>query len=428
MNTTGFDEAVTCQQINSIMADIKMISREYDVVIVGAGPAGCSAAYFCALKGLDVLLVDKCLFPRDKVCGDSISPRSLKVLERMGLLERMEAERFFRIQGIIMSSPNLHMMKGDTPKVEGKYDYGYVIPRKIFDHMLLSHVKNKGVDVAEGLEITGLINNGGKVAGVKSRDGRGIKSRIVVGADGVYSKVAKNAGIDSADPNHEAIAARAYFDGVQGMEHYIEIHADSKIVPGYGWLFPVTDTSANVGVGCIKTYLYQKKKNIKKLFEYFISENPFVKQKLAKATMTRPLRAWPERFGSMAENCSADGVLLVGDAAGFVDPGSGEGIYQALRSGELAAEVISYAYSKGDFSRKTLKEYERKWKKDFGLDFKYGRISANISAAKPFLLNSQIKKAAVNKGVAGTITGTISGVYSKKELYTPRFLIKSLFS
>ncbi|MBN1272095.1 MAG: NAD(P)/FAD-dependent oxidoreductase [Candidatus Aminicenantes bacterium] len=405
-----------------------MTSKEYDVIVVGAGPAGCSAAYFCAKYGLHVLLVDKAAFPRDKVCGDSISPRSLKVLERMGLLVRIEEGHFYRIRGIIMSSPNLNMMKGETPKVEGKFDYGYVIPRKTFDSMLLSHVKKKKVEVIEGLEITGLMYEGNKVAGVKSSDGLEAKCQIVVGADGVYSKVAKNAGIYPTDPNHEAIVARAYFNGVEGLEHYIEIHADSKILPGYGWVFPVNDTFANVGVGCIKTYLSQKEENLKKVFEYFVAENPFVKKKLAHARMVTPLRAWPERFGSMSKNCTSNGVILVGDAASFVDPGSGEGIYQALRSGELAAEVIHNAFSKGDFSAKTLKEYERKWKEDFSPDFKYGKKSANISATKPFLLNAQIKKAARNDAVAAAITGTICGIYSKKKLFTPRCVMRFFFS
>lgn len=411
------------------MPDIdQTASREYDVIVVGAGPAGCSAAYFSALQGLNVLLLDKARFPRDKVCGDSISPRSLKILERMGLLEKIEKGDFFRNKGIILSSPDFSVMKNDIPKAKGQLDYGYVIPRKIFDNMLLLHVKDTSVTVMEGMEITSLLFEGKRVAGVKSSDGSEMKCKIVVGADGVYSRVAKNAGIYTTDPDHETIVARAYFRGVDNLEDYNEIHADSKFLPGYGWLFPINSSCANVGVGIIKTYLYKKEENLKSLFEYFISENPLVKKKLANAKMIGKLKAWPERFGSMAKNSYSNGVLLVGDAAGFVDSGSGEGIYQALRSGELAAEVIHTACSEGDFSKNTLKKYERKWKKDFSADFKYGRINAKTAVKNPLLLNSLVKKASRNESIAETVTGTFCGVYSKNKLYTPRHIIKYLFS
>lgn len=402
--------------------------KQYDVIVVGAGPGGCSTAYNLSRYKYDVLLVDKASFPRDKICGDSILPRSLQVLNRMGLLEKIEQNNFRKNTGVIMSSPNYNMIRGDIPKVDEMHDYLYVIPRRIFDNILLDHVKDTGARTLEGFCVDGLIFEEGRVAGIKGPEGLEVRSKVVVGADGVHSKVAQSAGLFRKDSNHEAVCVRAYFDGVEGLEDYIEIHCDPMVLPGYGWIFPMGGTRANVGLGFLLTHVKKKDKNIRQIFYSFLSENPNVRKKLKNARMIGELKGWPERFGSMAKNCYSDGVLLVGDAACFIDPGSGEGIYYALRSGELAAEVIHKAFSKGDFSKETLREYESKWRQDFSQDFKYGRINTKIIAGHPFVPNYQAKKGVKNKHIAGTIAGTLCGVYSKKALTSLKFISKMILS
>jgi geranylgeranyl reductase family protein len=397
------------------------MKKNYDVIIVGAGPAGCSAAYFTAKFGYDVLLVDKKKFPRDKACGDAIGPRSVKMLKKMKVHERFKPYNLKLIKGVLMTSPNYTKMRGKVSHIQ------YVIPRNIFDNVLLSYVKEHNIDVIEDYYVNGLIFNGNRISGIKGLDDSQTKCKIVIGADGVHSIVAKQAGLYKRNPYHEAVCVRAYFDGVQGLDDYIEIHWDSKLKPGFAWIFPVDDTSANVGLGLISSFIKDKEGNIRDLFKYFITENPYGRSKLENAKMVNSLKGWPIKFGSMAKNCCSDGAILIGDAACFVDPGSGEGIYQALKSGELAAEVVHCAFRKRDYSKETLKDYEDKWREEFGEDFKYGQIIKKLSAMPDFMLNYQIAKASKNNKLAHMLAGIICGEYPRKKLISWGLVSKLLF-
>ena len=208
------------------------MNKYFDVVVVGAGPSGCSAASFIAQKGYEVLLIDKAQFPRDKVCGDGFSASSLAVLERLEALEVVEKANPFRIDKVTVSSPNGTIVSAKPPSVEGLMDYGFVIPRKEFDHLFLQFAKGiSKVKLLENIRIQELIYAGLNVCGVRSNN-ETFMGKIIIGADGVHSMIAKLLSLRNDNPKHRGIAMRAYFDNVENLNHEIEIHYEESILPG----------------------------------------------------------------------------------------------------------------------------------------------------------------------------------------------------
>lgn len=340
----------------------------YDTIIVGAGPAGCAAAMFLAEKGIQVLLVDKAEFPRDKVCGDFLTPGTLDVLDRMGVLKKIESANPWKINYMITSAPNGESMKVRIPKHPKFLDYGLVIPRKDLDFIVFEHVCGlKGVDVLENFECTGLLWSKERVSGITGKhEGRdmAVKGRCIIAADGAHSIIAKDIGCANMTDRHTSIAVRAYFENVQGLERAVEVHVDKGMLPGYAWIFPTGEKTANIGAGI--SSVYKKKKNLKALFDEFLRESKFAKDKLANATMVEnSFKGWSLPMGSYPYKRSKGNVLCVGDAASFIDPIMGEGLYYALQGGWLAARAVSKQFTRKRPLTGAGPEYERLWRRNF---------------------------------------------------------------
>jgi geranylgeranyl reductase family protein len=333
------------------------MNKYYDVIVVGAGPAGCSAACFIAQKGYEVLLIDKAKFPRDKICGDGFSASSLAVLEKLGALEVVERANPFRIDKVTVSSPNGTVVSAKPPSVEGLRDYGYVIPRKEFDNLFLQFTKGiPKVKLLENTHVEELIYDGLDVCGVRSKN-ETFMGKIIIGADGVHSTIAKILSLRNDNPKHRGIALRAYFDNVENLNHEIEL-------PGYAWIFPTSEHTANIGVGILTRFADST--GIRDLFYRFLEKNNHARIKLTNAQMIEnSLRGCPLPIGSFPSERSNRNVLLLGDAASFVDTLTGEGIYYALRSGEYAAEAIDLTLSKSNRLERVGTIYEKLWKKEF---------------------------------------------------------------
>jgi geranylgeranyl reductase family protein len=317
--------------------------RKFDVIIVGAGPAGCSAAIFLAKAGYEVLLLDRASFPRDKVCGDGISPPALDLLERMGLNKVMGSRKPWRVDGIDVISPTGKTVRAEFRSVEEIRDYGYVWPRRDFDLMLLDSVREtSNVHILEDCEFTDLDVEGNRFSGIKALlrgESRVFKGDVVIGADGAHSRIRGKIACSNMKSRHIALAVRTYFNGVGKLGHYIEIHCERSILPGYGWVFPTGEGSANVGLGT--SYRSARVNDLRRLFSEFLRQAPSMRERFNKATIVgHALSGWPIPLGFPVPKCGIKNVLLVGDAGGFADPLTGEGIYQALRSGELAAQSV----------------------------------------------------------------------------------------
>jgi len=317
---------------------------DYEVIIVGAGPAGTSAAFHLAKRDIKVLVLDKCKFPRDKVCGDGIAPRAVRLLYKMGLKDRLEVEgRFNKFHGFIFAGQGKAMVKTKIPETPRFPDHGYIIRRIEFDKLLLDYARENGAQVWEETKVISPLVRDGKVIGVRAfRDGEEIEitSNVVVGADGAHSTVGRAMGLLVNNPHYLGISIRQYFEGVKDIGDYLEVYPDKVITPASGWVFPLGGGVANVGVGAMLYHMKSKKINLHESFERFITESRLVAPKLESAKPVSPLRGALLRVGLGGSKIECPGLILIGDAASMTNPVSGEGITYALETGEMVADHI----------------------------------------------------------------------------------------
>ncbi len=403
---------------------------DYDVIIVGGGPAGSTCASYLAKQNHKVLLVDKATFPRDKACGDGISGKSLAALQELGIDVKVEKAKHRRISGVIFSSPKGKVVEIPV-KQEGKHA-GYDCRRFVYDNVLFQHAKEL-VETIEGFSVTGVVKEGDQVVGVKGIDTdtkkeRTFRAKIIVGADGANSGIAKSMGLHRVDPKHHSSALRMYYKNVAGMKDMIEIHFTDSIIPGYFWIFPLEDNIANVGIGMIIEDMSKKHINLKDAMFDIINNNPLFKERFKNAEMVEgTLKGWNLPLGSKRRKCHGDGFLLIGDAASLIDPFTGEGIGNAMISGKLAASVINEAIIAGDYSQNTLKKYEELLSRTLDNEFKTSYRMQKLGSIK-FLLNFVINRATKNQHIRDMISTTLIDRETRKEYTSPWFYLKMLFS
>ncbi|MFA5930156.1 MAG: geranylgeranyl reductase family protein [Candidatus Micrarchaeia archaeon] len=400
----------------------------YDCIIVGAGPGGSTAAAILSKKGKRVLLLEKEKFPRDKTCGDAISGKSLAMLAELGLVDAIEKSEHGEIAGVLFSSPNEAAASIPFGKSEYHIGKGYTCRRQVYDNLLFQNAKRL-CDAMEGMTAVALVRENGKVAGVKAKGADGkeyeFRGRMVIGADGVNSVVAREIRGADIDPAHTCIAHRAYYSGITGMTGCIEIHFVRSIMPGYFWIFPLENGIANVGVGMMMGDMKKHGTDLGKAMEDITRNNPLFRERFANAKMVSPLKAWQLPFGSKKRKVHSENVLLVGDAAGLVDPFSGEGVGNAMLSGKIAAEAAYEALVAGDTSEHFLARYdERLWNavwNELSTSYKMQQLGKH-----EFLLNFVVGKAAKSPKAREAIAGTLSNKEAKGEYSSPLFYLKLL--
>ena len=340
---------------------------EREIIVAGAGPAGAATAIVLAQKGHDVLLLDRQPFPRDKVCGDGIPTGTIEKMMALGMGERIETAvaqgQFYPIRHLSLTSPKGIVLKTDLKKGNNGAA-AYIAPRIYFDHVLQQHAIACGAEFGVAQVKEPLVENG-RVFGVKVQaSGRveEIRARIVVGADGATSVIARGlrGGNGRHPANHRAVAIRAYIRNFVTHPHEVEFYLYDEVLPGYAWIFPTADTAANIGLGMRLDIFRREKHNLKKMLDNFL-RIPFIRERLLPGWTLENQASWQLNFGSQkGMQYAFDGALLVGDAAGFINPLTGGGIDNALVSAELAAQTIAEALVQGDTSRAALQIYEQR--------------------------------------------------------------------
>ncbi|AOS83638.1 geranylgeranyl hydrogenase [Chlorobaculum limnaeum] len=388
----------------------------YDAVISGAGPAGCSAALFLARRGRKVLLLEKERFPRDKVCGDGITSVSSVLLDEMGVMDivRQRAVQPPVFKGVTIYSPTGAVVNGKFSEQRCSAGVACVIPRKILDDCIAAKVKeNPSITFLENTAVNDLVMRGNRVSVVGTSKGE-FAGRVVIAADGFYSPIASRLNLKNSLKTHQGFAIRAYFSQVEGLTDSIELHYDKSMLPGYGWIFPAGHGRANIGVGVITRFKDQR--GLKRLFERFVSESAMASEMLRNAVIEPgTLRAWPLPLGSFQGRRGVGNVLLAGDAGSFVDPLTGEGIYYALKSGQLAAESAARALNADDATAAAAL-YEKLWRKAFQFhDFTVGYALQTL-LNNEYILESLMQFAARKQTRADLLADVIGHNCKKIEL------------
>jgi geranylgeranyl reductase family protein len=367
-----------------------------DVIVVGAGPAGSAAAYYLATAGLDVLLLEKTRFPRDKVCGDGLTPRAVKALTAMGV-PIAERDGWLRNKGlrIIGGGGRIEI---PWPELSSYPGYGLVRNRLDFDETLARHAQRAGAKLLEGVTVTGplLDDRTGMIIGVLAktdtesgspvRAGRSgpalastvFRGRVVVAADGNSSRLSVAMGLRKRDDRPLGVAVRTYYTTPRHDDDYLEAWLDlwdgAALLPGYGWVFGMGDGTSNVGLGLLNTSAAFGNIDYRALLRRWLATMP-AEWGLVEENRTGPVRgaALPMGFNRTPHYCG--GLLLVGDAGGMVNPFNGEGIGYALEAGEIAARIIAQALARPTAAgtQRVLQTYPVALKQAWGGYYALGR-------------------------------------------------------
>ena len=344
----------------------------HDAVVVGAGPGGSAAAHFLSRRGLDVVLLDRAEFPRDKTCGDGLTPRALRVLQQMNILDDV-ARMGCPVEGYEVVAPN---GRATRAAIVGPHA-ALVVPRLALDELLLRRAIASGARFEGGVKVSHLEprHDGARVI---ADNGRTIDARVAIVATGAATSVLTRSGILKRKPR-ALLAARAYFEDIQReVARQFQLRFDGVPMPGYGWVFPIGRNAANVGVGFLP---HKRSQTATHVFDHFLRQ-PTLKALLNGARQTGPLKGYPIRVDFLTSPTFAERTLLVGEAAGLVNPLTGEGIDYALESGLIAADHILHS----DLREAWELEYDRLLRQRFGRIFQFSEWIRDWYC-KPLLLN-----------------------------------------
>lgn len=341
-----------------------------DVVVAGAGPAGASAAAHLARTGLRVIVVDQKQFPRDKVCGDFVSPVALNELDSLGV----SGSRVFRSTNVIRAAAlflnGKRLVGRSIPRSARFVAYGRVIPRQTLDRLILAEARRRGARYLAQHRVTAYAAREDRIdVFMQTPNGNQcIQAAVLIGADGSTSVVARQLRRRPHPKRHLIVALRAYFSGVRGPSDRADLYFSAQTFPGYFWIFPTGPRTANVGVGVLAETVPDTPDRLRELLVRMIETDPGIRRRLDGARMVGKIVGWPLSTYDATLPLAADRLLLAGDAAGMINPLNGEGIQYALLSGRWAATAAFHAIRSGDLSRGRMSLYERQAREQLRAD------------------------------------------------------------
>lgn len=407
-----------------------MNHQTYDVVIVGAGPSGCACAFMLRNSGLRVAILDKSKFPRDKICGDALSADVINQLQLMDETLLSDFHRYERKQpsdGVRFFAPNGQCLDiSFTSKIRSS-SAGYISKRIDFDDFLFQKLKDcSQIDVFENQKVMA-VQSSKKGIDLKTETDI-FKAKMVLGADGAHSIINKSLGNNTLDKNHHCAGLRQYYQNVTGFtgKGSIELHFYKDILPGYFWIFPLPNNQANVGLGMLSSEISKRNVNLKKELEDIIHKHPNIKNRFRDATALESVKGFGLPIGSKKKQLSGDRILLLGDAANLIDPFTGEGIGNAIRSGRVAAKHLIAAFAKSRFDAKFNKRYDQEIYKRMWNELRIGRGLQRL-LKYPRLFNAVVKRANRNPSLKLLLSSMLDDVNLKRELTKPSFYFKLIF-
>ena len=373
-----------------------------------------------ARLGWDVLLLDRADFPREKVCGDGLTPRAVHTLRALDL-EPPIAERAYPIDAArLYASPRADFTLPFRPYVAPLPPRGYVLPRLTLDDVLREHALSAGAQFLPGMRVTAFLRRDGRVVGVRGQHAAGQsferEARLVILATGASIALLKALGLVRRPP-HEVRAVRGYWRGVRHLQPRFEFFFVPDVAPGYAWMFPISADTANIGVGLFAPP-GSTPRNARHVLEHFLRQHDEMRRRLGTAEQVGEIKGYPIRTDFPSHPVHGPGYLIVGEAAGLVNPVTGEGIDLAMESGVLAAEAAHAALSRGDVSAAGLRPYERVLKRRFARTFRGLRLLRS-RVMRPRALDILIRRAHRHPGMARRIMGITLGTVSPYTAFLP---------
>jgi geranylgeranyl reductase family protein len=382
-----------------------------DVIVVGAGPSGSTAAYYLAQAGLNVLLIEKSRFPREKVCGDGLTPRAVKSLIALGV-DVSEEAGWLRNKGLRVIGGGMRL-EIDWPELSSYPGYGLVRTRISLDEQLARRAQAAGAKLLEGTTVTGpLLDPDGRIVGVRAQPeaeekprsksgnaerthgstapsggatprGETYRARVVIAADGNSSRLSVAMGLRKRDDRPMGVAVRTYYTSPRHEDDYLESWLDlwdgDRLLPGYGWIFGMGDGTSNVGLGLLNTSDAFGKTDYRELLKRWLRSMP-EEWGYVEENRTEPVRGAALPMGFNRTPHYHQGLLLAGDAAGMVNPFNGEGIAHAMESGEILARVVAQALARPTWSEteRVLRSYPEELQAAYGRYYTLGRIFVEL--------------------------------------------------
>jgi menaquinone-9 beta-reductase len=391
---------------------------------------------FLAKEKIPHIIIDKAVFPRDKICGDALSGKVVEVFKKLdpALIDEIAQNPadYIPSWGVKFIAPNYNSIdipfKSDMSKE--KHAPGFISKRLDFDSFLVGKI-NK--EYAQFWQNTTLVDvapaDGGHVLYL-NKEGKEVTvfTKLLVGAEGDRSIVGKKLGGIKMEPAHYCAGIRAYYSGVEGMhqQNFIELHFLDELLPGYFWIFPLPNGMANVGAGILSKSASKKKVNLREKTLKIISENPQIAPRFKNATLEGKIQGWGLPLGSKKRALSGNGFILTGDAGSLIDPFTGEGIGNAMICGRFAAETIKTALQRNDYSLNTLQGYDEAVYKYLWSELKLSHTLQKL-CKYPWLFNAVVNKASKNKTLQETISCMFEDLDMRSKFSNPMFYLKILF-
>lgn len=408
-----------------------------DVIILGAGPAGATTSVFLAKQGIKHIIMDKATFPRDKICGDALSGKSVAILNRIdpALTLQLDANEnhFKNSWGVQFVAPNGKALNipFSMDKSKEKHAPGFISKRLHFDQFMYNLIDENYAQKRMGCRVKDVIihNDKVEVCFVEQGQEQSLFAKMVIGAEGDRSIVAKKCAGHKMKPESYAAGLRAYYKNVRGMhpENFIELHFIKETLPGYLWVFPLPDNQANVGIGVPSDKVKKLNINLKKTMLYALEHNPNLKKRFKHASLVDDIKGWGLPLGSEKKSISGARYLLTGDAASLIDPFTGEGIGNAMVSGFFAAETAVKALKEDNFSADFLNAYDQAVYHKIWDELKLSHTIQKM-LNYPKLFNFIANRAEKNKTISETISCMFYDLDMRARLKSPMFYLKLLFN
>jgi flavin-dependent dehydrogenase len=409
-----------------------MSARDADVLIVGGGPGGSSLGFALASRGIDALILDRAHFPRAKPCAESLRPEASRILDDMGALGRIEASGAALLSGVRVRAPNGAVITGDfaaSHGYRGYRDHGLSVRREVLDEILLNCARDAGARVVEGARVTNVARDGGRATAVEllapsARAGAAAAvrcARFVVGADGLRSVVARRLGLARGRRWPRRLALVTHYANVGEIDEHGEMHVERD---GYVGIADVgnglTTVALVVPAACAKAV----SANRADFVHAWLMRRPHLAPRFARAERATSVVATGP-FASRARRAWAPGAALVGDAADFFDPFTGEGIYAALRGGEMLAGFLADALRAPNVAAadRALAAYDAARRREFAGKWLVERVIGAV-VGSPRLINRAARNLAVRKDAADLLIGVTGDFVPANEVVRLSYLWK----